>query len=78
MKKKVLDDGRRRFIGASLLAVPAVVNTGLLASEKASAQTRSAGPVKHPVVIGYTNKKGIQIERVTYPPTRARVVVRRI
>src|SRR6266498_307442 len=67
MRKKVLDDGRRAFIGASLLAVPAVVSTGLLASEKATAQTRSAGPVKHPVVIGYPNKKGIQIDRVTYP-----------
>ena len=48
MKKKVLDDGRRRFIGASLLAVPAVVSTGLLASDKSLAQTRSPGPVKHP------------------------------
>src|SRR6266542_3109370 len=65
--RKVLDHGRRRFIGTSLLAVPAVISTGLLASENASAQTRSAGPVKHPAVIGYPNKKGIQIDRVTYP-----------
>ena len=69
MRRKVLNDGRRRFIGASLLAVPgaAVVTTGLLGSQKASAQTKGAGPVKHPAVIGYPNKKGIQIERVTYP-----------
>jgi dipeptidyl aminopeptidase/acylaminoacyl peptidase len=66
MNKRVLDDGRRRFIGASLLAVPTVAGTRWLAPDKASAQTRSAGPVKHPVVVGYPNKKGIQIDRVTY------------
>jgi len=69
MRNKVLDDGRRRFINASLLAVPGavVVSTGLLASGKASAQTRIAGPVKQPAVVGYPNKKGLQIERVSYP-----------
>ena len=70
MRNKVLDDGRRRFISASILAVPGavVVSTGLLASGKAlSAQTRIAGPVKQPAVVGYPNKKGLQIERVSYP-----------
>jgi uncharacterized protein len=68
MNNEVLDEGRRRFIAASLLAVPgaAIMSTGLLASGEASAQTRSAGPVKEPAVIGYLNKKGLQIERVTY------------
>jgi fermentation-respiration switch protein FrsA (DUF1100 family) len=68
MNNEVLDEGRRRFIAASLLAVvgAAVVSTGLLASGEASAQTRSVGPVKEPAVIGYPNKKGLQIERVAY------------
>ena len=69
MSDEILDKGRRKFIGASLAAVSgaAVFNGGLLASAKASAQTKGAGPGKEPMVIGYSNKKGIQIERVTYP-----------
>jgi hypothetical protein len=69
MSNEVLDEERRRFIGASLVAVfgAAVASTGLLASGEASAQTGSAGPVKQPAVIGYPNEKGVQIERVTYP-----------
>src|SRR5438874_1086493 len=69
MSDEILDKGRRKFMGASLAAVSgaAVVNSGLLASAKASAQTKGAGPGKEPLVIGYSNKKGIQIERVTYP-----------
>ena len=69
MRKKVLNDGRRKFIGASLVAIPgaAVVGSGLLAAGEISAQTKGAGPAKEPMVIGYRNKKGIQIERVTYP-----------
>jgi fermentation-respiration switch protein FrsA (DUF1100 family) len=69
MGNEVLDEGRRRFIGASLVAVSgtAMASTGLLASGEASAQIRSSGPVKQPAVIGYPNEKGLQIERVTYP-----------
>jgi hypothetical protein len=76
MSNEVLDEGRRRLIGASLVGVPgaAVVSTGLLASGEASAQTRRAGPVKQPAVIGYPNKKGLQIERVTYPARNRRQV----
>ena len=69
MSNESFDKGRRKFIGASLVAVPgaAVVSSGLLASGEMSAQTRGAGPEKEPMVIGYPNKRGIQIERVTYP-----------
>jgi uncharacterized protein len=69
MSNEILDEGRRRFIGASLVGIPgtAYVSAGLLTSEEASAQTNSTGPVKQPAVIGYPNKKGLQIERVTYP-----------
>ena len=69
MSDEILDEGRRKFIGASLAAVPgaAIVSSGLLASDDALAQTKGAGPGKEPMVIGYPNKKGIQIERVTYP-----------
>jgi|SRR5436190_385692 len=68
MRKKVLTDGRRKFISASLIAIPgaAVVGSGLLASGERSAQTKGASPAREPMVIGYRNKKGIQIERVTY------------
>jgi uncharacterized protein len=69
MSNEILDKGRRKFIGASLVAVPgtAVVSSGLLASGEASAQTKGAGSAKEPMVIGYPNKKGIQIERGAYP-----------
>jgi hypothetical protein len=68
-KEENLDQGRREFLGASVGAVPsaAFISTGLLASGEASAQTKGIGPAKEPMVIGYPNKKGIQIERVTYP-----------
>ncbi len=69
MSNEILDEGRREFLGASLVAVPgaAFVSAGLLASGEASAQTKGAGPAKEPMVIGYPNKKGIQIERVSDP-----------
>jgi uncharacterized protein len=69
MSNEILDKGRRKFIGASLVAVPgtAVVSSGLLASDEMSAQTKGAGTAKEPMVIGYPNKKGIQIERGAYP-----------
>jgi fermentation-respiration switch protein FrsA (DUF1100 family) len=69
VRKKVLNDGRRKFIGASLAAVPiaAVVGSAVRAFGGPSAQTKGAGPAMEPMVIGYRNKKGVQIERVTYP-----------
>jgi fermentation-respiration switch protein FrsA (DUF1100 family) len=62
------DKGRRRFIGTAIAAIPgaAVLGTGLQASGEASLQSRTAGPVKQPAVIGYPNRKGVMIERVTY------------
>jgi dipeptidyl aminopeptidase/acylaminoacyl peptidase len=69
MSDEILNKGRRKFIGASLAAVSgaAVVSSGLLPSAEASAQTNGAGSANEPMVIGYPNKKGIQIEHVTYP-----------
>jgi len=65
---QILDKGRRRFIGTAIVTIPgaAFVSAELLASGETSAQTRTAGPVKEPVVIGYANKKGVTIERVSY------------
>ena len=62
------DEGRRRFIGTAIAAIPcaAVVTTGLVATGQASEQTSNAGPVKQPAVIGHPNKRGVTIERVTY------------
>jgi dipeptidyl aminopeptidase/acylaminoacyl peptidase len=67
-KNEIPDEGRRRFIGAAIVAIPgaAFVSAELLVFGKASAQSRTAGPVKEPAVIGYPNKKGVTIERVSY------------
>lgn len=54
---------RREFLGASALAVSGPVLGG-------SAMTALSGQshgVTQPAVIGYTNEKGVTIERVTYP-----------
>jgi uncharacterized protein len=61
---EIIDEGRRRFIGSAIAAIPGAAV--VLASREASAQTRTADPVKQPAVIGYPNKKGVLIERVTY------------
>jgi fermentation-respiration switch protein FrsA (DUF1100 family) len=65
---EILDEGRRRFLGTAIAAIPGavVVSTGLLTSHQAAAQTRTEGPAKQPAVVGYPNKKGVLIERVTY------------
>ena len=65
---EIPDEGRRRFIGTAIAAIPgaAMVGTGLLASAEALAQTSAAGPVKQPAVIGYPNDKGVTMERVSY------------
>jgi fermentation-respiration switch protein FrsA (DUF1100 family) len=67
-RDEILDQGRRRFIGTAIAAIPgaAVMSTGLLTSRRASAQTRTDGLVKQPAVIGYPNEKGVLIERVIY------------
>lgn len=70
MSNETLNEERRRFISASVVAASgaAVASTGLLASgAAAAAPIGSAGPVKEPAVVGWTNKNGILIERVTYP-----------
>ncbi|EER61029.1 alpha/beta hydrolase [[Pseudomonas] boreopolis] len=66
------ETGRRAFLGGSLVAVTgaAVAGAGLLAGTNASAQTTSVKgtePMKQPAVVGYTNIKGILIERASYP-----------
>jgi len=69
MSDEFLNTGRRKFIGASLAAVSGAtaVSSGMFAFAEASTQAKASGPGKEPMVIGYSNKKGIQIERVTYP-----------
>jgi len=65
---EIIDKGRRRFIGTAIVAIPgaAVVSAELLAFGNSSAQSTTAGPAKEPAVIGYPNKKGVTIERVSY------------
>jgi hypothetical protein len=45
-------EGRRRFIGAAIAAIPgtAMLGTGSQASGEASLPSRTAGPVKQPAV----------------------------
>ncbi len=61
---EIIDRGRRRFIGAAIAAIPSAAV--VLAFREASAQTRTVGPVNEPAVIGYPNKKGVLIERISY------------
>jgi uncharacterized protein len=68
MRNESLDRGRRRFVGASLVAIPAAVaSAGSPTFAKASGEFGGAGPVRQPAVIGYANDKGVRIERVTFP-----------
>lgn len=65
---KTLNQELCRLFSPTMAVIPsvAVAAVGLLTSE-VSAQTKTAGLVKPPAVIGYPNDKGITIERVKYP-----------
>jgi hypothetical protein len=67
MADHVLNETRRDFLKISGQALSGVVIAGSAAAAapaRASAQSTS---VKEPAVIGYLNRKGVTIERVTYP-----------
>ena len=61
MQDRLFNETRRAFLGTSAQALSGVT--------AASAMAAPAGTsaVKEPAVIGYPNKKGVTIERVTYP-----------
>ncbi|WP_321477357.1 alpha/beta hydrolase [uncultured Paludibaculum sp.] len=62
MGAELVSRKRREFLGASAKALSGVVVAGT-----AMALPHASSAVKEPAVIGYPNKKGLTIERVTYP-----------
>jgi fermentation-respiration switch protein FrsA (DUF1100 family) len=62
MQAELVNSKRREFLGASAKAISGVVVAGA-----AMAEPHDSSAVKEPAVIGYPNKKGLTIERVTYP-----------
>lgn len=62
MGDELINKRRREFLGASAQALSGVVVVG-----SAMAATPDTPARKEPAVIGYANKKGLTIERVTYP-----------
>ena len=66
MVDEVVNKKRREFLRASgqILSGVAVVGSSIATPATSSTQSTTA---KEPAVIGYPNKKGVTIERVTYP-----------
>jgi uncharacterized protein len=68
----VIDEKRREFLGMSALILSGVAVGGASVGSAAMAQVRgtaaNARPTaaKEPAVIGYPNRRGVTIERVTY------------
>jgi hypothetical protein len=62
MGVELINKKRREFLGASAQVLSAVAVAG-----SAIAAPHDTKTVKEPAVIGYPNKKGVTIERVTYP-----------
>jgi hypothetical protein len=70
MADEIIDQERREFLGRSAVAFSGVVAGG---SAMAMPDTASASTaVQEPAVVGYPNRKGVTIERVTArSPTRS-------
>lgn len=66
MVDEVINEKRREFFRASGQVLAGVVIGGSSLATPATASAQST-VVKEPAVIGYPNKKGVTIERVTYP-----------
>lgn len=62
MGDELINKKRREFLGASAQALSGVVVAG-----SAMATPHDTSAVNEPAVIGYPNRKGLTIERVTYP-----------
>ena len=66
MVDKVINEKRREFLRESGQILSGVVVGGLAMAAPATGSAQSAA-VKEPAVIGYPNKRGLTIGRVTYP-----------
>ncbi|KHT33336.1 MULTISPECIES: alpha/beta hydrolase [Pectobacterium] len=71
MNDKIFNEQRRKFLSTSAVVVSGVAMGGsMLVPSFASAKAATSLPratTTVPTVIGYTNEKGLLIERVTYP-----------
>jgi fermentation-respiration switch protein FrsA (DUF1100 family) len=63
---EIIDQKRREFLGASAVALTGVVAGGS-AMARADTPSTPSTAVKEPAVIGYSNQKGVSIERVSFP-----------
>lgn len=66
MGNEIIDRKRPEFLGTSAVALSGVVAGGSAMAMPTTAAAPS-NTVKEPAVIGYPNRKGVAIERVTYP-----------
>ncbi len=72
MADEIIDEKRREFLGMSALVLSGVVVGGATVGSTAMAQATGSTangrltPAKEPAVIGYPNRRGVTIERVTY------------
>lgn len=66
MTDEIIDQRRREFLGRSAAVLSGVVGGGSAMARAGTPLTQSAA-VKEPAVIGYPNRRGVTIERVTYP-----------
>ncbi len=72
MADEIIDESRRKFLGASALVLSSGALRGAALAATAGA---SAGAVKEPAVVGYPNEKGVTIERVTYPARNMKTTI---
>jgi fermentation-respiration switch protein FrsA (DUF1100 family) len=66
MVNEIIDRKKREFLETSAVALSGVVAGGSAMAISTAAAAPSS-TVKEPPVIGYPNRKGVAIERVTYP-----------
>ncbi len=72
MADEIIDEKRREFLGMSALILSGVAVGGATVGSTAVAQATGSTanarptPAKQPAVIGYPNRGGVKIERVTY------------
>jgi fermentation-respiration switch protein FrsA (DUF1100 family) len=66
MADEKIDQKRRDFLGTSAVVLSGVVAGGSAVARAGTAAVQSTAP-REPAVIGYPSRKGVTIERVTYP-----------
>ncbi len=66
MADEKVDQKKREFLGASAVVLSGIVAGGSAVARAGTAAVQSSAP-KEPAVIGYPSRKGVTIERVTYP-----------